>query len=510
MSVTRYAARRRRITEDEELVCSLNARIQLVELQRAAATQALEEARLKQEDLDAEALRIRTLLAIAERNMVEARAASLQALMATFPDDVLHGVFDALVDIPDKNWAVLGFGRYNVARARQPFALASVCRHWRRVALAARRLWTYISLPDTPLDDNAEAHFYRVSLSLARSGAMPLEVLLNVYHDVGDTLGMEKIYFRVAEQARRWRRVDLTMRTPQEKDKVMLDAFRGPLPLLEELAVVQIDRYSTPLEGCLPHVPRLHHLLLLPCPIHPPRYVSALPGLTNLELLGERSGQRVLQYIKLGQRTLTNILLDVRCADAPVASVTLPHLHGLTLRNKTFPFSPSGTPFLIAPHLRSLALHSEFFYNPHVGAFLSHFSGTVTELSLSGLVAVGALDELRTLHNISRLNFKADFYDEIAHIDDNFFSALASQPLVWPRLTSIVVADGGKVRSESGSNAIPNYSILDLLAERNTSAGVSSSAEPETEGPARIKEVILAYEGVPSWVLAEVERLLTV
>lgn len=507
-------AHKRRIGADQDALDGLSARLAHVERRRSAAEAALAAARAKLDDLACEELLLRPLVDAATHSLAQSRAMSLRAFLSTFPDDLLSYVFEHLAVLADAQWQAFGNGQYNAERARQPFVVASVCSRWRRVALNSPRLWSYIGVPS--LDDELViAQSSRVHLLLLRSRAAPVDILLRFEdlslensddNDPLFALAVRGIFRELSAHADRWRRVEAWM--PSMPDRDVLDVFRGPMPLLEQLSLtgpLDGNWRDEPQEGFFPYCPRLRDLDLWETGMCCAPHHMGFPSLLSLKIWQEQSHDHIARLIRLGQDTLEALVLDVSCDETPTAALVFPRLQSLTLRNRPYLFRPAAPPILIAPHLRSLTLYSHIIQSD-ITDLMQQLSETVTELSLQGHFTTEQLFPLRPLRKISHLHVLVDTCISVgvaSQIDDAVLIQLATaEPCIWPCLTHIVISDGGIV-PKSG------HGMLQLLAARNACVGYSSSSAPEdSERAKKLEDVILDYEGVPPWLLSEVRRLL--
>lgn len=216
---------------------------------------------------------------------------SLLTPVRNLPPDVLITIFhEVLASISDAKGDI----------ALTTLQLSHVCSRWRGATLSSNRLWTTIDF--CQLGEAGDRMVPLIQLCLARSGQMPLNVVVQDISSVGDSVG--RSFALLASQCFRWSRVDIAdewfarillqsiirwrithslhhlrqltlWRNPDDQDDVLkfLEMFRNA----ENLSVLDIDLGQMPrddlrLQTCFPwsqlakltiHSPMALHLSML-------------------------------------------------------------------------------------------------------------------------------------------------------------------------------------------------------------------------------------------------------
>ncbi|EJD50734.1 hypothetical protein AURDEDRAFT_182128 [Auricularia subglabra TFB-10046 SS5] len=462
-----------------------------------------------------------------ESTVAQRSASFSRVFFDTCPEELLSHIFELLTNAPDEKWSTVCDGNYNHDRARIPFTLSAVCTRWRNISLHCSALWSYIGLPghsdDADCDLADDALYTRVHVLLSRSGSSPLDVLVpwngvsfadfevdgRSSLEEAQIAKMRKIFVDISKHLARWRRVSLWL--PHLFDRALLRIFKGPTPLLSELAVMCDDEErwdDDPWDGFFPFAPRLKHLELFNTGISSSTATpGSLPSLSYLEF-GDFPGRLLHSFIARGAPSLVELCLTdgYRENGTPLRCLELPVLRSLELHRVPYFIPRQPSPVLATPHLEHLTLYHSAITNV-MAPFMSNISSTVTRMTLQGDITPWHLDVLLPLQNLQHFGMSYHAYGDRAYtIGNDFFSELADRTL-WPQLRTICLPQRGTMTYGYGQIA-GNYGagLLRLITTRNS---VPRVPPPEENGrPCRLEEVNLEYEGVEAWLVVEVARLL--
>ncbi|KAL1704703.1 hypothetical protein EV121DRAFT_291153 [Schizophyllum commune] len=231
-------------------------------------------------------------------------------------------------------------------------ALTFVCRRWRAVASADRRLWTSI---DASYSRTQPANPLTTRRVVAYSGNLPLDVRLWLPTHTG---ALAEAHAVLCAQYRRWRRVDA--------DVFRFGAFlekqgaTGGMPMLEHLCVHNSHTEKEEVAYVLP-APRLRSLAL-----HSPLPFVCSEA-TPWGQLTAYSGPAVVSGASVLHR-LVNVetceLVGPVADDEQSEHVELPHLRALRVTHA------AHLRLLVAPGLAVLEVPSEANSLPAIAAFL--------------------------------------------------------------------------------------------------------------------------------------------
>lgn len=476
------------------------ARYEEIAARLTAVRATLADAQKNLDNLQSEAQRLEAQRTLASEWLSKSRAVFMRAFLSTIPDDILRCIFEEVAALPDDDWETIGDGTYNDDRAMHPFLLASVCSRWRRVALALPRLWTYIGISDEVSKDDVAQHVARVPLLLLRSRTMPLDIFVHMYkYDDAFTT----IASMLTAHSSRWRRMDFCL--PSKTPREVVDGFKGPMPRLTELSIrAAFDEDHTGSEGYFPYVPSLRTLELSGTLMFLPRFCATPPPLTSLRINIDYPCPHLVRLLELVQNTLEELDLTLDFTETPSSPVTLPMLHTLSLSMEPFFVDELGNSMLIAPKLRCLKVEVGSTNILHARPLLQQLSRTVTELALYGasldstlIATYGCLVNLTVVH-LGQLSTPCGSL--FAHI------ATSSAPYIWPRLEQITFGFLAKCDSECYDG------LLLLLATRSrhatTARDSGAASDADSARPCKIRRIDLQGDA-PSWVAAEVKRLLS-
>ncbi|KAH7098004.1 hypothetical protein BKA62DRAFT_759526 [Auriculariales sp. MPI-PUGE-AT-0066] len=97
--------------------------------------------------------------------------------MLAVPDDLALLIFEVFAVGEPLRWPNAS---YDPDRARAPFTLAAVCRHWRQLARNTSSLWTYFGFPGDPQIGLHVAQLHRQRLVRTLSMDQPLDVIFHL------------------------------------------------------------------------------------------------------------------------------------------------------------------------------------------------------------------------------------------------------------------------------------------------------------------------------------------
>ncbi|KAH7102838.1 hypothetical protein BKA62DRAFT_91326 [Auriculariales sp. MPI-PUGE-AT-0066] len=430
--------------------------------------------------------------------------------------DVLQLVFVAVASFPDEHWPVLGQGSFSPHRARAPFTLAAVCRHWRELALKLHSIWTYVGVacPTTARAASWRPQQYRVELILARSKTSTLDVLVRWRRfegmcDAQTWAAAETALYQIFKARGRWRRAELQLQHTMPLSSFTM--LQGPAPELVELAI-DIEK------AFFPDAPRLEKLVLrnaattwsLP---ENPEAPSPFPGLRHLELYGERN-EVCVRWLQLVGHQLEHLTLSPR--DDPwqhihnaIASdgsihpwLELPNLRSLIQHFGLLLTRAS------APQLRTLGLSAQYVSSPLAAELRGR---AVTHLHLLGPPSAADIDVLGVLTRVTHLalTLTGEWAMRTKHPTGlleprgaGFLARLAHDcPPVWPELVSIRFVEWERTGGahDLTTEAFQEELVI-LLRARNT--GKSGTAR-------RIHEVELNAFSASPQLVALVSQLIT-
>ncbi|EJD51068.1 hypothetical protein AURDEDRAFT_112074 [Auricularia subglabra TFB-10046 SS5] len=329
--------------------------------------------RTNQSTLSADVSARRTALQRARRDRTAQR---VQRLLGNFPRELLQAIFFEAASVVHDVWRE-DARQWHVQDTHlicpyTPFALATVNRLWRDVAVTTGRLWTFLVVPE--LDDDRENSEFvdYVQTMLRRSKNHDINMLFCWYGSSwNDSRYYGQILDAVAKRVHHWRRVSIEL--PRDTPDSALAFLRMPMPRVEYLHIHADAGPHAPRSEVFPHCPRLQRLYdaVLPPPMHP------LTELTHIYLI-------VPAYnLDTAWKTLA-MLPAVQVLEMNILE-TVPH--------------PSGAPAvteLIFPKLRCLGIYGSCL---HIEAYASSLRAArldelrVCQLMLP-LVTVALVDEI--------------------------------------------------------------------------------------------------------------------
>ncbi|KAG9086711.1 hypothetical protein FS749_003434 [Ceratobasidium sp. UAMH 11750] len=288
-------------------------------------------------------------------------SSSSQALVDILPDSILSDIFLHVKS------ACTGWDH----QIRTPFALATVSRRWRTIALSTSRLWDFL---DVLLPNE------RATTHLVRSSHAPMKVWLDIFHANMNTTTLTNIFH--ARGTDIWTRAyDLGIMLDYERpklSKLTMDTLNGVIDaghhgVFQKITIVVVidcfdpDEVEPDTELCLylPDSPILRSLCLeqVALSLKHLSHVSSLPLLQELELKRIYIDMEDLLFpllslvpnlVKLSLDSCDIFLVPVP-AERPKISIPLSKLEKLTLR-KTRSLHSLNILFktLEMPHIRTL------------------------------------------------------------------------------------------------------------------------------------------------------------
>ncbi|KZV96912.1 hypothetical protein EXIGLDRAFT_833327 [Exidia glandulosa HHB12029] len=431
--------------------------------------------------------------------------------MDAIPLDVLRLIFEHCVE--ELIYAKTGLRHpIDYILRSTPFALATTCSRWRKLALAAPELWTYILVTD---EDDWNA-IQRVYEGISRSKSQLLDVTIVLHHcDESRYAAIAKLVSTVLLHGNRIGIRSMHLRLPYKIDrKVCMAALKGPTPQLASLLVC----YEPPLVNAdhnnaadrdledpddkssfyLPYAPRLEILELEDTHMSCSPLYCRLDTLRDLTLWSGTSLDQFLDLAKCAFSTLQKLKLAMSWdIPAGVQPVTLPHLTSLTLQGST----PLLHLALTAPRLRHLGLDTGLM-SADMSLVIDHFASTVTALEIIEGSAPEDVHVLQAFRQADTVTFTAfRNLGPITPVDwDLVLKEVAtSSPPIWPKLASLHLGEGtGKALGDG---------LLNLV--RTRSLQTNNEVDPaSTERPAKLAAVELVGSGAPEWLCSSVAHLL--
>lgn len=140
---------------------------------------------------------------------------------------------------------------------------------------------------------------------------------------------------------------------------------------------------------------------------------------------------------------------------------------------------------------------------------ISAISSTVTSLTLHGEITARHFRVLSGLQNLTRFAVAEATYglDYEYSISNAFFTQLAEDTAVWPKLRSISLLPCGTISNDddpAADGGTGGSGILRVITSRNGPGRVQGE-----EQPCRLQEIVLQYDGVPQWLVTEAARLIS-
>ncbi|EJD36793.1 hypothetical protein AURDEDRAFT_174156 [Auricularia subglabra TFB-10046 SS5] len=485
--------RTERVHADEAALQQIQAHLERVQREH-------DDTRARADELAREARELQDMMQQTAARLAEGRAVLVRDCILALPEDVLRCLFEAAID-------------------DDPFAVAAVCARWRRVALAFPAMWSKIHVPLPPVavgdiesgrcERFAAAQLRRVNTMLERSRSAALDVYIP--WSGWQCQGIIQTYSRqllsaAFSQIARWRVASIGI--PRQFGRPTLDFVRGPTPLLVDLNLrvsLRDGAFDPPQIGYLPYAPRLRKLAIsglgMGCATS-----SNFPNLSELSLLQKScTNEHVSLYLRNSADTLVNLSLGLSLTHPPTAKLVLPRLQALHITHAAFPIA---SPQFVLPSLRTLSLVP--FRNPThpdpvvdlalsdtLVPFLEAVSPTVRFLNLGYPINDDCLSIVARLQNIEQLQ---SWPSAIDLADPALARLVSNHPPIWPRLARII-----GLRCPPGDGSYDG--ILRLIAAR-TSAQRSEAVEQDVARPVKLLQVEFE-KGAPEWLVAEVDRLLT-
>lgn len=479
--------------------------------------------RIARDDARASILRAqRNLEAIeAELHDIQDRTAQLRTAILrlrgvqSLPDEVLALIFTDLVrdNSAACAWDECFIEASIIPHAMIQYRIAAVCRRWRQMALRTPTVWSFLVIPPVATADDAARLLWHAETMIERSRGTPIEVVIP-WQSLNWTLtsfGFADVLATVGRASRQWRHVSFIL-SGSVSTRLAYDIFRGPMPILETLAVLQLP-YDGPLSlsdsdsdaspHYLPYCPALRRLIVQGCDVvhtgpSGPLFSLVALTLSTIELAGDVIWQ-VLSLLPALE------YLDLRIEEQPQGlsagsngsgQLRCPALAELICRSGAGDLFSSWGTNLDLPVLSTLEL--EHFSND-ISNLLSRVSASVTTFAFSSeeddLAGEDAVI-LAALHNVRDLHIG---YCET--MDDAFFTQLTDNDF-WPKLENITIST--------------DWCFSDAVAltfeafVRSRSRYASQSSTDGTEStPCRLRSVDFSKSlNVQGWLINNVDFLL--
>ncbi|EJD39272.1 hypothetical protein AURDEDRAFT_171660 [Auricularia subglabra TFB-10046 SS5] len=420
---------------------------------------------------------------------------------------------------------------------RIPFRVASVCRHWRRVALGTLPLWSDITLRLHAFNGPHTQLSY-LRLMLQRSDPAPIDIFL-LYDYRGVSLQHRRafesgLFPELANAAHRWR--TFLWNVPAACMALNRPSlFEIPTPLLEEFCLdfngstrsFPSPTYdSTQFPAYLPHCPSLRKLVLRGTgrlALVPHISQRALPALTYLDLKHAAIAPETqwdilrrapnLRSLKLGDMNSHSLGF---APFAPKASITLSSLQTLTVPLET-EFIENWAPHLGVPNLQALDARNIYHWRESLERLLPHIhTECLTTLSfIDGAMPQALVAELSRFTAIRHLIVKVDNEDQLPPLE---LFVLLRDGVLFPNLEILQIEqESPPSRADIEDNRWPgdtyplryhqgSEALLDFVRSRNAPpVGATDAARL-----VRLKRLILRPLRLPSSLRAGIGSLVHV
>ena len=190
-----------------------------------------------------------------ERTTLRGQVSLVKSLMAPirkFPPEILLHIFKA-------------HGSVNVVESRNSlvpgFKVASVCSHWRTIAMGSTSLWSTISLTVLQNDSWQPHHLSVVEKPLELSANAPLDITITAVdvggHDVPESAPILRL---LCEQADRWKSVGGHCHVAASTVQDALSSVKGHLKCLHAFTFLDTSMTSV---KCIEGAPKLRTLKLV-------------------------------------------------------------------------------------------------------------------------------------------------------------------------------------------------------------------------------------------------------
>ncbi|KZV96906.1 hypothetical protein EXIGLDRAFT_833324 [Exidia glandulosa HHB12029] len=416
------------------------------------------------------------------------------------PLEVLQLVFEECTISSTEIVTEFGQERGAYDEAAAPFAIATTCSRWRKIALVTPRLWTYMVLaPKSDGQVDFDALRERADAILVRSKNLSLDVLLSFSSLQPDRTDVWTLIVAITTQAVRMRSFELWLPSGLLRAEAgAFDPFKAPTPALERLCMVgdvSLEPEDPPDDGSdwgayFMHAPKLiwieFQLARMSCP--PGHRFEALQTLMLWRTYPDVHTQRMVAAASF---TLQRLVVS---GDWGLVAIQQPlSLPVLTVLG-VYEILPMLHHCIVAPRVHSIELSASVVV-PEMAPFLDHFADRIKTLTLRrSEISPDCLGILQTLRNVETLICQNG--DDTPHWDA-IFGELAESPTIWPNLRSI------RILKQTGTKLRDGF--LNLVRARST---VASEDTDNGSQPAKLVEVDIADSGAPAWLRASVQHLL--
>ncbi|KAJ7250296.1 hypothetical protein C8J57DRAFT_1017069, partial [Mycena rebaudengoi] len=178
----------------------------------------------------------------AERRIVRRKLRSLVYPVLTLPAEITSEIFiRCLPPIPSGPRTRLP---KKPSRHNAPLLLLEICRRWREIAMATRRLWESFELTDYySFSPNLKMPLEKLSNWLTHASSAPLSILLHHHHQLAPSPSdavqpeLPALFCRIIAGSIQWRNVSLHFPFLDLLDSRFQSVVEGNLPLLESLDI---------------------------------------------------------------------------------------------------------------------------------------------------------------------------------------------------------------------------------------------------------------------------------
>ncbi|KZV87417.1 hypothetical protein EXIGLDRAFT_773681 [Exidia glandulosa HHB12029] len=280
------------------------------------------------------------------------------------------------------------------------------------------------------------------------------------------------------------------------------------MPALEKLVLSHSGNQGGEPTDILPFAPRLTTLCIHGIASISLREETELPSLTEFVWNSRYATlETAWTILRRAAATLTRVVLAPRSSTmATAATVATPILHLPRIRELTlasrFPDMTEALASFAFPGLTTLVLMRNVLA-PNILSFLDSLCGTVTCIDLFLHLDANESAILSNLCNVTQVGFGCTPNNGVEYrVNDAFFSQLcecdALRDYSWPKLTSLVFDQCGEFDASDGGGE----GLLRFIRSR-TAPNLNDKSTPR-----RLQRVALGAKGVPTWLSAEVDRIM--
>ena len=411
----------------------------------------------------------------AQESLLEVQLAAarqtLSSRLRDLPDELLAEIFSYGSAGPD-DYSDAQLICVNPSRARAPFVVSAVCRHWRDVALAASKLWHYLPIFD--LGDGSHPARAATTLSfiatvLERSRSVSIDIVFE--HVTDEARAAYQNVLTALDPARhRWRRFVAPLQG-SETPEMLFKALRGPTPALRTFEIslqnakddwtmmFRPHTQATAHARILPQVPSIQHFTL--GNVEWPWSSESAPRLLGLEWTRWTTRSDIWDVLR-PQTRLTWLLLSTNHLDpdleAPVESIILPELGTLWVLYQTDELFELHGARIEMPNVKKFIV-----VKAHVERLATAFARnwehlTVIDMRRVQPIGQAGVDALASLRNVQHAAFVACTVPGMLLL---LLSSAGIRTALSLEIAAIDVVDVELAEAPSGDAAVSNASTDD-------------------------------------------------